>query len=133
VIEELTKFISDFKVERQDEMTILAILGKVKFSLFYYPYPLLFETTKFEGLNIANVKDIAAMKINAILGRGTKKDFIDLYCIIDTAKLLTLSEILDLYQQKYTRASSDMMHVIQSLNYFTNAENGQVDMLIPLD
>ncbi len=134
VIQKLTKYIPDFKLEKQDEMTILALLGKIKFSLFHYPYPLLFETIKFEGLNVASIKDIAAMKINAILGRGTKKDFVDLYCIINVAKLLTLGETLELYQKKYARASSDIMNVLQSLNYFIDAENGQdVDMLIQLD
>jgi len=133
VINKLIKLIPDFKLERKDEMTILATFGGTKFSLFYSSYPLLFKTLEFEGMDIANIKDIAAMKINVIMGRGTKKDFVDLYCIINEYKALTLKEILNLYQKKYAQANPDMINIIQSLTYFVDAEDQKVNMLIPLD
>ena len=34
------------------------------------------------GIRLASPRDIAAMKINAIEGRGTKKDFIDIYFLL---------------------------------------------------
>ncbi len=33
------------------------------------------------GVKIAGLRDIAAMKLVALVQRGTKKDFIDLYCL----------------------------------------------------
>ncbi len=69
------------------------------------------------------------MKISAITGRGTKKDFIDLYFLL---KRYTLKEILNFYMQKYDDASLFM--AIRSLAYFTDAdENEQPEMIIPAD
>jgi len=70
------------------------------------------------GLRLANIKDIAPMKLDAITGRGKKKDFFDLYFLL---KYFTLPELLDLYQAKYQHTT--LFHVIRSINYFTEAEN----------
>ena len=83
------KEMSGFKLYRHERVawgTILGRLGKVKFSLFYYPYPLLKKTISFQNINIASITDIAAMKIAAISEIGTKRDFIDLYFILKKDK-----------------------------------------------
>jgi len=61
-------------------------------------------------------KDIAAMKLNAIAGRGSKKDFIDLYFLL---KEFSLREIMDFYNQKYHDGSEFM--ALKSLAYFEDA------------
>lgn len=58
-------------------------------------------------------KDIAAMKLNAIAGRGSKKDFIDLYFLLND---FTLKQILEFYKEKYFDGSEFM--VMKSLSYF---------------
>src|SRR3989344_7938351 len=91
------KAMSRFKLyqhERVEWGTILGKLGGVKFSLFYYPYPLLKKTISFRNINIASVTDIAAMKIAAISERGTKRDFIDLYFILQK---ITLARAFNFY------------------------------------
>lgn len=57
------------------------------------------------------------MKVNAIEGRGSKKDFIDIYCLLQH---YTLQEILDYYQQKYPEHS--LFRALMSLSYFDDAE-----------
>ena len=57
------------------------------------------------------------MKIAAIIGRGTKKDFIDLYFLL---KQYSLKEILNLYLQKYPDGS--LFIAMKSLSYFEDAE-----------
>lgn len=77
---------------------------------------------------LAEKKDIAAMKIAAITGRGSKKDFIDIYFLL---KEMTLTEILDLYQKKYSDGSLFM--ALKSLVYFEDAENEEMPiMLLPV-
>jgi hypothetical protein len=66
---------------------------------------------------MAGMKDIAAMKINAIAGRGSKKDFIDIYYLL---RYFTLDEMIDLYLQKYNDGSEFLAR--KSLTYFEDAE-----------
>lgn len=53
--------------------TLLGLFNKVKFSIFKYAYPVLFQTHHFKGIQIFNPRDIMAMKLAAIMDRGTKK------------------------------------------------------------
>ena len=66
---------------------------------------------------LASDKDIAAMKINAIIGRGTRKDFIDLYVLLQH---YSLSQIMDFYKQKYPEFSE--YRALLSMTYFDDAE-----------
>lgn len=63
-----------------------------------------------------STKDIAAMKLNAIAGRGSKKDFIDLYFLLNE---FSLDEILSFYEKKYLDGSIFMVQ--KSLTYFEDA------------
>ena len=107
--------------------TNLGRLDDVKFSLFYYQYPLLEKPIKFKNIDIASIADIGAMKVAAISERGTKRDFIDLYFILQK---IQLSNILDFYEQKYKKLASNLIHIKKSLVYFEDAEDEDVpDML----
>ena len=124
------KEMSQFKLYQHERVawgTILGKLGNVKFSLFYYPYPLLKKTISFKNINLASITDIAAMKIAAISERGTKRDFIDLYFILQK---ITLAEIFNFYDRKYQKLSSNLVHIKKSLVYFENAENDPMPKMI---
>lgn len=64
------------------------------------------------------------MKIAAIIGRGTKKDFIDLYFLL---RLFTLNELLDLYLEKYPDGS--LFVAMKSLTYFDDAEQDPMPVM----
>lgn len=108
-----------YRHERVSWGTILGKLGDVKFSVFYYPYPLLEKPIKFKNINIAGMVDIAAMKIAAVSERGTKRDFIDLYFILQK---ITIGRALNFYDKKYKKLSSNLIHIKKSLVYFQDAE-----------
>ena len=57
------------------------------------------------------------MKVAAIIGRGTKKDFIDMNRLL---QIFSLKEILDMYMQKYPDGS--LFIALKSLAYFEDAE-----------
>ena len=69
------------------------------------------------GICLASDKDIAAMKVNAIMGRGSKKDFIDLFVLLQH---YSLSEILQFYKLKYPEYSE--YRALLSMTYFEDAE-----------
>ena len=54
-------------------------LNGVKVDVVNYDYKWIDDVVEEDGLRLASPKDIAAMKVNAVMGRGTKKDFIDVY------------------------------------------------------
>ena len=93
------------------------LIDGVKVDIVNYKYDWIDTSVEEEGIRLAGVKDIAAMKVAAIIGRGTKKDFIDLYFLL---KRFSMKEILDLYLRKYSDGS--LFIAFKSLSYFEDAE-----------
>ena len=92
-------------------------INGVKVGMVNYPYPWLDLPIVEDGVRLASLNDIAAMKVSAIVNRGTKKDFIDLYTLL---LHFALDEILDMYSRKYSDGS--LFIVMKSLTYFDDAE-----------
>lgn len=83
----------------------------------YSRYPWIDDPVVEDGLRLASPKDIAAMKVNAIQGRGTRKDFIDIYFLIQQ---YGLQQIMQFYKAKYPEYSE--YRAMLSLTYFEDAE-----------
>ena len=97
------------------------LVDNVKVDFVNYPYAWI-EDAVIEGtLKLAGKKDIAAMKLSAITGRGSKKDFLDLYFLL---KEFSIGEMLDFYKRKYTDGSEFL--VLKSLTYFADAEKNEM-------
>ena len=92
-------------------------INGIKVDMVNYPYPWLDQPIEENGIRLASLNDIAAMKVSAIVNRGTKKDFIDLYTLLQS---FTLDDILDMYSRKYSDGS--LFIVMKSLTYFDDAE-----------
>ena len=91
-------------------------INDIKVDFVNYKYPLLTEYLFIDNIRMLSTKDIAAMKLNAIAGRGSKKDFIDLYFLLNE---FSLEEILDFYENKHNDGSGFMVQ--KSLTYFEDA------------
>lgn len=102
---------------KESEKIKVYLLDGIKVDFVYYDYPWLCDPLKVDGLTLAVPSDIAAMKVNAIEGRGSKKDFIDLYFLL---KNYTLEEILDFYKQKHPEHS--VFRALMSMSYFDDAD-----------
>lgn len=131
--ERITALSVGFKPEKIDWRTVLGYVGKTKFSLFFYDYPLLAKPKKFLGVHIADIKDIAPMKLLAVSDRGLKRDFIDLYFIIAIEKILTLEEVFELYDLKFKKLKQNKSHIFKSLAYFETADQPMPKMLRRID
>lgn len=118
LIEKLN-IIGNLKIDDQSENTFNGILNGVKISFLYYPYPLLFETKEYKGVALADERDIAAMKIQAISGRGNKKDFVDLFVLL---KKYSIQELLGFFHKKYEKFNYNQLHILKSLSYFYSAD-----------
>lgn len=122
------KKISNFQLEKIAWRTILGKFKDVKFSIFYYKYPLLYAAKKFGMINVTDIRDIAAMKIAAIAARGTKRDFVDLYFICK--ETVSLPDAIQLYDKKYKNLSAAGMHIMKSLVYFDDAEPDEMPRML---
>ncbi len=89
---------------------------------FYsYRYQMLESGDDLFGVQVAGLLDIAAMKLDAIAGRGARRDFYDLYFL---AQRFSLEEMFERAQAKYSyrRFRDFPMIVMPYLNDFRNAE-----------
>jgi len=88
-----------------------------KLDFLRHAYPLLEPPERFGDVPLLSVPDVAAMKLNAIANRGSKKDFFDL---CELMKHHRLQEMLALFVAKYP--NSDRFIVLRSLAWFDDAE-----------
>jgi predicted nucleotidyltransferase component of viral defense system len=107
----------DVVVTQSTKNILITQINGIKVDFVNYKYPLLNEVLVEESIRMLSIKDIAAMKLNAIAGRGSKKDFIDLYFLLQE---FSLKEILSFYNQKYHDGSLFMVE--KSLTYFADAD-----------
>jgi len=100
--------------------TVHGFLNDVRVTFLHYPYGLLFPPTAFNRISIADPRDIGLMKITAISGRGSKKDFIDLRFI--SRQVIPLESLFGLMEKKYLGVDYSEYHLIRSLAYFDDAD-----------
>ena len=115
---EVVKRVGDVTVHNRSKIILQMVVNQVKVDFVDYSrYPWIDKPILGEGFVLASDKDIAAMKINAIIGRGTRKDFIDLYALLQH---YPLPQIMDFYRQKYPEFSE--YRALLSMTYFDDAE-----------
>ena len=115
-ISELKKFGKVETLQKSKNILILSV-NNIKVDFVNYKYDWLENFSVLEDVKVASKKDIAAMKLNAISGRGSRKDFIDLYFLLN---YYSLDEMITFYDQKYEEGSYFL--VIKSLTYFEVAD-----------
>ena len=74
----------EIRVLKLEPGTAVMTANGVKVSLFQYPYPFAEPTERFSGAMVAGIVDIAGMKLIAIMQRGARRDFVDLYAVLKT-------------------------------------------------
>ncbi len=95
------------------------LISDIKVSFLEYDYPLIGDLFTYGDIEIASVLDSACMKLTAISSRGSKKDFIDIYRILQD---YDLNIILERFREKYSNVDYSFMHLMKSLVYFDDAE-----------
>lgn len=108
----------------------VAIAGR-DVGFYSYRYLMLEAGSEVLNVKIAGLLDIASMKLDAIAGRGLRRDFYDLYFL---AHRFSLEHIFERAQEKYPYARDYYMMIMPYLNDFTNADRDRaVTTLEPLD
>jgi len=97
---------------------IFGFISTIKIDLVYYPHPIIQPAETIQSIRFYSLADISAMKIQAILGRGKKKDFWDIHQLLQH---FSLDQIIQWHQEKYP---SQMLAISipHALTWFPDAE-----------
>jgi hypothetical protein len=116
----------NFRLNFSSHNTLKGFIGDVNVDFISHKYPLVKSLIAENGIGLYSIEDIAAMKLNAIAGDGTRsKDFIDIYFIL---KQYSIEEIIGFYKTKYT--GRNQLHVIKSLNYFDEISREDLPIML---
>jgi hypothetical protein len=108
----------DFQLLYLQNNTLKGIIGEIFIDIITHNYPLISDVVLFDGIRMASLQDIAAMKVNAISGIGTRvKDFVDIYFLLKT---MSFQAIIDSFSKKY--GTRNEFHAIKSLTYFDDVD-----------
>lgn len=111
--------VGPYETLQEAEHTFTLISQKVKISFFRISDDFIFESTPYRFFMLADVRDIALMKLIAISGRGSRKDFVDLYTVLRGGP--TLQECFEELPRKYKSGRANAYHILKSLTYFDDA------------
>ncbi len=100
---------------------IFCFLDDVKIDLVRHPHPLIRPELNFDGIRMFSTEDIIAMKVQAILGRGKKKDFWD---VAELLNHFTIADFIKFHTEKYTTQNL-LITVPQAITYFADAEESE--------
>ncbi|MGB9613007.1 MAG: nucleotidyl transferase AbiEii/AbiGii toxin family protein [Candidatus Margulisiibacteriota bacterium] len=111
--------IGDYALRSESEIILDGDINGVRISFFKLPWPLIGKELHFNNLRIASKEDIAAMKLSSLSMRGSRKDFIDLYFLLEE---YTLEEMFWFFEKKYGKNEENVYCALKGIVYFVDAE-----------
>jgi hypothetical protein len=119
LISEIRKATGHFQVLTGEEGTLILEIEGMKVAFSQYEHPFLAKIIEHAGTRIAGMLDIASMKVIAISQRGVKRDFVDLYFILQKIPFhLIASHVV----KRFGRERINPAHIGKSLLWFADAD-----------
>lgn len=115
-------------VQSRASGTLHATLDGLRVSFLRAEASLLFDGTAYRGLTLADPRDIAVMKVIAIGGRGSRKDFVDLYFYLRGGD--SLDGIFELIRRRFAGVDYNEYHLLRALVFFEDAETEPMPRMI---
>ena len=112
--------VGPLSIQSRSSATLHAVLESLRVSFLGMEAPLVYPGTPYRGLTLADPRDVAVMKLVAIGGRGSRKDFVDLYFYLQAGG--SLESTLALARRRFQRIDYNEYHLLKSLVYFEDAE-----------
>ncbi|MCO5284980.1 MAG: nucleotidyl transferase AbiEii/AbiGii toxin family protein [Chitinophagaceae bacterium] len=104
--------------EKPPQFGIFCFIDGTKVDLVHHPHPLIRPEIQMDDISMFSTEDIIAMKVQAILGRGRKKDFWD---IAELLQHYSVADFVRFHKEKYATQNL-LITVPQALTYFADAE-----------
>lgn len=110
-------------VERTRENTISGVINGLKIDLLSHQYKDVQPPITTEGVRMASMEDIAAMKFNAIINNPRRlKDFVDMHYMLEHKNL---NQLVQAYATKYP-------DVLPRMAYTAILYHSEIDKKIPI-
>jgi len=100
---------------------IFGFVNGAKVDIVRHPHPLIRPQLNRENIRMFSTEDIIAMKVQAILGRGKKKDFWD---IAELLRHFSVADFISFHKEKYSTQSL-LISVPHAIIYFADAEEDE--------
>jgi predicted nucleotidyltransferase component of viral defense system len=100
---------------------VFCFVDSVKIDIIRHPHPLIRPGLNVENIRMFSTEDIIAMKVQAILGRGKKKDFWD---IAELLQHFSVADFVGFHKEKYATQNL-LITVPQAITYFLDAEESE--------
>ncbi|MBC8358461.1 MAG: nucleotidyl transferase AbiEii/AbiGii toxin family protein [Candidatus Aminicenantes bacterium] len=126
----------DVEIMEKESLILFLSEDKIKFSLFHFPYKLLsdivlFKVSKEITCPLVSFEDIEAMKAVALTQRGSARDFVDLFYLLQQTKH-TFENISVFVQKKYQLEKKYAYQLKTAMVYFDDAEK-EINTIITVD
>jgi len=108
-----------YRITSEGDGTLNAEIDGIKVSLLRFDHPFLETPLLVDGIPVAGILDIAAMKVIAISQRGLKRDFVDLYFILREKPSHRIAEHM---VKRFGPERVPPLHIGKSLVYFADAD-----------
>ncbi|MBX3165266.1 MAG: nucleotidyl transferase AbiEii/AbiGii toxin family protein [Bacteroidetes bacterium] len=100
--------------------SLMGRVDSIKLDVITHQYKWLKPALTIEGVRMVSLEDIAAMKLNAIMGNGSRlKDYVDIAYL---SSVFSLQQMLGFFEEKYPRNNSLM--AFKSLSWFEDIDFG---------
>jgi predicted nucleotidyltransferase component of viral defense system len=107
----------DFQLINRNKSMLFSNINLVKCDFVHEPARLLYPFLKIDGVNYFSIEDIAAMKLHTVCGRGKRKYFFDVYCLL---QLYSWDKLQIWFEEKYNK--EQLYFLSRSIKYFADAE-----------
>jgi len=115
-------------VQTRSSGRLHAVVDGVRLSFLEAQASFLYAGTSYRGIVIADPADIAVMKLVAIGGRGSRKDFVDLFFLFRNG--VALDSIFKMLRRRFRDIDYNEYHLRKALVYFTDAESEPMPKMI---
>lgn len=118
VLEDLIKIdYPDYTYRGNNTYMLFCNIEKVKTDMIYHPFGLLYPVETIQNIRMFSIQDVAAMKLFAICKRGTKKDFYDVWALLEN---YDARDLVDMFVKKY--GDDKLIFLKKSILYFEEAD-----------
>lgn len=107
----------NFNFSGSNKYMMFCYINEVKTDFILHPHRLLKPIEVIDDIRMFSIEDVTAMKLQAVTQRGSKKDFYDVWQLL---QVMTAQQLIEIYAAKYTE--SQVWMLLNSLLYFIDAE-----------
>ncbi len=107
-----------FKYIGNNSRMLFGLINNIKCDFINEPATLIEPFLIRDGVSYFSIPDIAAMKLHTVCGRGKKKDFFDIYALLQE---YSWRKLLEWFVEKY--GETQLFFLQRSILYFEDAES----------